>query len=211
MVSLEDLAQSVIEGQENTVKECIEVLLDTGKSPLAIINEGLISGMNIVGGRFREGEMYVPEVLMSAKSMNAGLEMVKPLLADNEFSSKGKILLGTVKGDLHDIGKNLVGMLMESGGFEVINLGVDVPAEKFVQAIKEYNPNVIGMSALLTTTMPEMRATIYLIEEQGLRDKVKIIVGGAPVSHEFAKTIGADGYAPDAAAATDLCKSLLAN
>jgi len=210
MVNIDDLAQSVIEGKETNVKDQVKALLDTGRSPLEIINQGLIAGMNVVGARFKAGDMYVPEVLMSARSMNAGLEIVKPLLADNEFISQGKILLGTVKGDLHDIGKNLVGMLMESGGLEVINLGVDVSAEKFVESIKEYKPNIVGMSALLTTTMAEMKETIELIEEEGLRDTVKIIIGGAPVSHEFAKTIGADGYAPDAASATDLCKSFLA-
>lgn len=209
MANLDQLIQRVIQGREQQVKDSVKELLAAGLNPVDIINEGLIAGMNVVGRRFKEGDMFVPEVLMCARSMSAGLELVRPLIAETDLKSSGKVLLGTVKGDLHDIGKNLVGMMMESGGLEVINLGVDVPAEKFVAAIKEHNPNVLAMSALLTTTMPGMKNTIDLLREEGLRDKVKVIVGGAPVSKEFADNIGADGFAADAASATDLCKALI--
>jgi len=206
-----DLAQSVIEGQRDQVKDQVTSLIAAGNQPLEIVNEGLIAGMNVVGVRFKAGEMYVPEVLMSAKSMSGGLEIVKPLISAADQKSKGKILLGTVKGDLHDIGKNLVGMLIESGGLEVINMGVDVSAEDFLDAIIEHEPDILALSALLTTTMPAMQDIIELLEEEELRDKVKVIIGGAPVSWEYADTIGADGYAPDAGSAVELCKQLLAS
>lgn len=209
MANYGNLSQSVIEGRVDQVKDQVNNFLAAGTSPLEIINEGLIAGMNVVGKRFKAGDMYVPEVLMSARSMAAGLDIVKPLVADSDVKSQGKILLGTVKGDLHDIGKNLVGMMMESGGLEVINLGVDVSADRFIDAIYEHEPDVLAMSALLTTTMPGMKDVIELLEEEGLRDKIKVIIGGAPVSREFAESIGADGYAPDAASATDLCKTLI--
>lgn len=209
MPTLNDLAQSVIDGNVDQVRGQVKSLISSGSDPLEIINQGLIAGMNVVGTRFKAGDMYVPEVLMSARSMNSGLELVKPLISEQDMKSKGKVLLGTVKGDLHDIGKNLVSMMMESGGLEVINLGIDVPPERFVDAVREHNPDIVAMSALLTTTMPGMKETIDLLEEEGLRDKVKVIIGGAPVSREFAKSIGADGYAPDAASATDLCKELM--
>ena len=208
MASFESLSQSVIAGKEAQVKEQTKALIDSGADPLEIINNGLIAGMNVVGARFKNGEMFVPEVLMSAKSMAAGIEMVKPLIADKDMPSKGKVLLGTVKGDLHDIGKNLVGMMLESGGFKVINLGIDIAPEKFVAAVKEHHPEIVAMSALLTTTMLHMKDTIELIKEEGL--KVKCIVGGAPISQDFADEIGADGFAPDAASAVELCSRLLA-
>lgn len=209
MPTLNDLAQSVIDGSVDQVKDQVKSLISSGTDPLEIINQGLIAGMNVVGSRFKAGDMYVPEVLMSARSMSSGLELVKPLIGEQDMKSQGKVLLGTVKGDLHDIGKNLVSMMMESGGLEVINLGIDVAPEKFIEAVKEYTPDIVAMSALLTTTMPGMKETIELLEEEGLRDKVKVIIGGAPVSREFANSIGADGYAPDAASATDLCKELM--
>lgn len=211
MATYADLAQSVIEGQRDQVKDQVTSLIAAGNQPLEIVNEGLIAGMNVVGVRFKAGEMYVPEVLMSAKSMSGGLEIVKPLISAADQKSKGKILLGTVKGDLHDIGKNLVGMLIESGGLEVINMGVDVSAEDFLDAIIEHEPDILALSALLTTTMPAMQDIIELLEEEELRDKVKVIIGGAPVSWEYADTIGADGYAPDAGSAVELCKQLLAS
>jgi 5-methyltetrahydrofolate--homocysteine methyltransferase len=164
--------------------------------------------MNVVGARFKVGDMFVPEVLMSAKSMAAGIEMVKPLIAAEDMPNKGTIVLGTVKGDLHDIGKNLVGMMLESGGFKVHNIGIDIAPEKFVEAIKEYNPQIVAMSALLTTTMPHMKDTIELIKEEGLN--VKCIIGGAPITQDFADKIGADGYSPDAASCVELCTKLLA-
>jgi len=208
MASFESLSQSVIAGKEAQVKEQTKALIDAGTDPLEIINSGLIAGMNVVGARFKNGEMFVPEVLMSAKSMAAGIELVKPLIADKDMPSKGTILIGTVKGDLHDIGKSLVAMMMESGGFKVINLGIDIAPEKFVAAVKEHNPQIVAMSALLTTTMLHMKDTIELIKEEGL--KVKCIVGGAPISQDFADEIGADGFAPDAASAVELCTRLLA-
>ncbi|MCB8815940.1 MULTISPECIES: cobalamin B12-binding domain-containing protein [Desulfosporosinus] len=206
-----DLAKSVIEGQKDQVLSQVKSLIEAGNSPLEIVNEGLIAGMNVVGVRFKAGDMYVPEVLMAAKSMSGGLEIVKPLIAVADQKSQGKILLGTVKGDLHDIGKNLVGMLIESGGLEVINMGVDISAEDFIDAVIEHEPDIVALSALLTTTMPAMQDIIELLEEEELRDKVKVIIGGAPVSQEYADTIGADGYAPDAGSAVELCKRLMAS
>ncbi|MGI6686570.1 MAG: cobalamin B12-binding domain-containing protein [Bacillota bacterium] len=208
MASFETLSQSVIAGKEAQVKEQTKAMIEAGADPLEIINNGLIAGMNVVGTRFKNGEMFVPEVLMSAKSMASGIELVKPLIADKDMPSKGKVLIGTVKGDLHDIGKNLVAMMLESGGFKVINLGIDIAPEKFVAAVKEHNPDIVAMSALLTTTMLHMKDTIELIKEEGL--KVKAIVGGAPISQDFADEIGADGFAPDAASAVELCAKLIA-
>lgn len=209
MISYADLAQSVILGDEDLVKEQVSSLVAAGKSPLEIINEGLIAGMNVVGVRFKAGDMYVPEVLMSARSMATGVEIVKPLIPVGEMKVKIKVLLGTVKGDLHDIGKNLVRIMMESSGLDVIDVGIDISPEAFMDAIKEHNPDILAMSALLTTTMANMKSTIDMLVEVGLRDKVKVIVGGAPVSQEFADTIGADGFAADAASASDLCKELI--
>jgi len=208
VASFEELSKYVIAGNQVKVKEATQALIDGGNAPLDIINSGLIAGMNIVGSRFKNGEMFVPEVLMAAKSMSAGIEIVKPLIAENDMPSIGKVLLGTVKGDLHDIGKNLVGMMLESGGFTVINLGIDIAPEKFVAAVKEHNPQIVAMSALLTTTMLHMKDTIELLKEEGLKD-VKVIIGGAPISQDFADEIGADGFAPDAASAVELCKKLL--
>lgn len=209
MASFEDLSKQVIAGNQVKVKEVTQALIDEGSAPLDIINLGLIAGMNIVGSRFKNGEMFVPEVLMAAKSMSAGIEIVKPLIADKDMPSIGKVLLGTVKGDLHDIGKNLVGMMLESGGFTVINMGIDISPEQFIKAVKEHNPDILAMSALLTTTMLHMKDTIELLKEEGLHNKVKVIVGGAPISQDFADEVGADGFAPDAASAVDLCKKLL--
>jgi len=165
--------------------------------------------MNVVGKRFKAGDMFVPEVLMAAKAMKGGMEIVQPLLVEGEREEAGRVVLGTVAGDLHDIGKNLVGMMMESGGLEVTDLGTDVEADEFVESIREFKPHVLGMSALLTTTMLEMKDVIEVLEEEGLRGDVKVIVGGAPVTKEFADEIGADGWAPDAASAKDLAFELL--
>lgn len=208
MANFENLSQNVIKGMASQVKEQVSAMIDEGIAPLDIINQGLIAGMNVVGTRFKSGEMFVPEVLMAAKSMSEGIELIKPLIADTDMPSIGKVIIGTVKGDLHDIGKNLVAMMLESGGFTVINMGIDISPEKFVAAIKEHNPNILAMSALLTTTMLQMKDTIELLKEEGLRDNVKVIIGGAPISHDFADEIGADGFAPDAASAVDLCKEL---
>ena len=209
MFNFTDISQAVIAGQDARVRELVQDAINNGAEPLAIINEGLIAGMNVVGASFKSGKMFVPEVLMSARSMRAGVELVKPLLAGQDVPSAGKVIIGTVKGDLHDLGKNLVAMMLEGGGFNVVNLGIDLPPEKFVAAVKEHQPQIIGLSALLTTTMLVMKDVIELLKEEGLRDKVKVIVGGAPISYDFASEIGADGFAPDAASAVELCRRLL--
>jgi 5-methyltetrahydrofolate--homocysteine methyltransferase len=204
----ERLSTAVLEGNEERLPKLVQKGLDQGLAPKDILDNGLIVGMNEVGARFKRGDMFVPEVLMSAKSMQAGLSVLRPHLVASGAQLIGTIVIGTVKGDLHDIGKNLVGMMCEGAGFEVIDLGFNVPPEKFVQAIKEHQPNVVGMSALLTTTMRAMGYTIKAIEEAGLRDNVKIMVGGAPVDAEFAERIGADGYGSNAPSASDLAKRL---
>ncbi len=209
MADFEALAEAIIEYDATKAYELTQKLVDEGAKPSEIINKGLIGGMNIVGERFKKGDMYVPEVMMAAKAMHAGMNIVKPLLTEGESSSSGKIVLGTVAGDLHDIGKNLVGMMMESGGMEVVDIGIDVPSEKFAEAVRENKPQVVGMSALLTTTMPAMKDTIEVLKKEGLRDSVKIIIGGAPVTQDYADEIGADGWAPDAASAKDLALKLV--
>ncbi len=209
MADFEGLAEGVIKGEIERVADLTRKAVDEGTDPMDIINKGLMSGMNVVGERFKAGEMFVPEVLMSAKAMTAGMEIVKPLIVGEGLPSKGRVILGTVKGDLHDIGKKLVGMIMESAGIEVIDLGTDVAPEDFAASIKEKEPDVIGMSALLTTTMLSMKDTIEVLEEEGIRDKVKVIVGGAPVTKDFADEIGADGWAPDAVSAKDLVLELM--
>ncbi|MFP3903457.1 MAG: corrinoid protein [Armatimonadota bacterium] len=209
MAELQAMADAVIAGDRDTVADLAQAALDENVDPQTIINEGLIAGMNVVGEKFKNNEFYVPEVLIAARAMHAGMDLVKPLLADSDVSSKGNIIIGTVKGDLHDIGKNLVAMMLEGGGFDVYDLEVDVPPEKFVEAINEYDANVVALSALLTTTMPSMQTTIDAIREAGLADDVAIIIGGAPVTQNYADEIGADGYAPDAASAVDLVNSLL--
>lgn len=209
MEILKEIADSVIAGNRKKVQELVKVALEEGISPERIINEGLLSGMSVIGERFKRNEIFVPEVLVSARAMQAGMDILRPLIANSKEIIKGKIVIGTVKGDLHDIGKNLVSMMLEGAGYQIIDLGIDVPPEKFVEAIKEHNPDIVGMSALLTTTMPQMKVTIDVLKQEGLRDKVKVIVGGAPVTPEFAKEIGADGYAKDASEAVELVNSLM--
>lgn len=209
MATIEDVSKLVIAGKKGKVKALCDHLLKEGVDPLEIINKGLIGGMIEVGVRFKANTMFIPEVLMSAEAMAAGTEVVKPTINAEDLPSIGTVLLGTVKGDLHDIGKNLVGMMLESVGFTVINAGIDIPPETFVEIIKKDHPEVLAMSALLTTTMLHMKDTIELLKEEGLRDDVKVIIGGAPVSQDFADEIGADGFSPDAASAADLCKKLL--
>jgi len=209
VITYEQLNEGVIKGNAKLVVEATKAALASGAEPLEIINRGLVAGITIVGQRFRACEMYIPEVLMSAKAMAAGVDLVKPLLTGKEMLSKGKLLIGTVKGDLHDIGKNLVGLMMESSGYEVVSLGVDISPEKFAEAVREHKPQLLGLSALLTTTMLAMKDTIEGLKEAGLRDSVKVMIGGAPVTADFATEIGADGYAPDAASATELAGKLL--
>jgi len=208
-MSFQELADVVIKGDIQKVKEVTQKLIDGGSEPLAIINEGLIPGINEVGVRFKEGELFVPEMMRAAQAMKGGVELVKPMMAAENIPTAGKVVIGTVKGDLHDIGKNLVIMMLESSGFNVVDLGVDVPVDKFVQAVKDHSPQVVGMSALLTTTMPVMKGVIDALEKENLRGGVKVLIGGAPVSPEYADEIGADGFAPDAVVATDMCKQVL--
>ena len=200
----------MIEGDDGRAAKLTQKAIDAGADPVEIITQGLTGGMSIVGARFKSGEMFVPEVLASARAMSVGMDLVKPLILAGDMPSAGKVVIGTVKGDLHDIGKNLVAMLLESAGFTVINVGTDIEPAVFVQAVKDSEADVLGLSALLTTTMLAMKATIDALAEAGLRDKVKVIVGGAPVTQDFADEIGADGFAYDGGAAIDLCKSLIA-
>jgi len=183
--------------------------LEAGDSPDKILKEGLIKAMDRIGVLFKNNEIYIPEVLIAARAMHAGLGVLKPILAKSNTSAAAKIVIGTVKGDLHDIGKNLVGMMLEGAGFEVIDIGIDAPPEKFIQAAKDHKANVIGMSALLTTTMMQMKGTVEALQAAGLKGKVKTLVGGAPVTDEFARQIGADGYAADAASAVNKVKEVL--
>ena len=200
---------NVIEGNAPATLELVKQALANGLPAEQILNEGLIAAMAHVGKLFEEGEYYVPEMLIAARAMKGGLELLRPALAAAKVQAIGKIVIGTVQGDLHDIGKNLVAMMMEGAGFEVIDLGVDVTPEKFVEAINAHQPQLVGCSALLTTTMPKMKATINAIERAGIRSRVKVLVGGAPVTARYASEIGADAYAPDASAAASIAKSLL--
>lgn len=204
MADFSKIADGVMAGDFSGVARLTEEAIGEGVAPVEIINQGLIKGMNVVGVRFKAGDMFVPEVMMSARAMKEGMELVKPLIAESDLPTAGKVVLGTVAGDLHDIGKNLVGMMMESAGMNVIDLGVDIAVEAFAQAVREHKPEVVALSALLTTTMPTMKETIELLMEEGLKDSVKVIVGGAPVTQDFADEIGADGWASDAASAKDL-------
>lgn len=204
MSILSEISTCVIEGNLNDIQALTQQALDDGVEAKEILDNGLMPGMDHVGVEFKAGNMFVPEVLRSAKSMSSSMELLKPLLAASGVEMVGKIVLGTVKGDLHDIGKNLVAMMCEGAGFEVYDIGKDVAPEDFVAAIKEYNPDIVGMSALLTTTMRTMESTIKALEEAGVRDKVKVMVGGAPVTDEFAQQIGADAYASNAASAAEI-------
>jgi 5-methyltetrahydrofolate--homocysteine methyltransferase len=206
---LEKLSQIVLEGEVEKVQDMVKKAMESGLPAPEILSKGLVVGMNEVGVRFKAGEMFVPEVLMSAEAMHEGLELLHDELAKTESHSLGKILLGTVKGDLHDIGKNLVGMMCEGAGFQVVDIGFNAPPEKFIEAIKEHKPDVVGMSAMLTTTMRAMGHTIKAIEEAGLRESVKVIVGGAPVDAQFGERIGADGYGSNAVSGPEVIKSLL--
>ncbi len=207
---LMQISEAIIEGNVDDIVDLTEEALDGGSSAEEVLNQGLMAGMDHVGVEFKAGNMFVPEVLRSAKAMQAAMDVLRPMLAKAGVKHTGKLLLGTVKGDLHDIGKNLVGMMCEGAGFEVTDLGKDISPEQFVAAIKEQQPDVVGMSALLTTTMRTMGHTIKALEEAGLRDRVKVIVGGAPVTQVFADQIKADGYAPNAAAASELARKLVA-
>jgi 5-methyltetrahydrofolate--homocysteine methyltransferase len=205
---LQEIASNLYDGEDQEVAALVQQALDEGVAPGEILQGGLIAGMDEVGRDFKAGDLFVPEVLVAARAMHAGMNVLRPLLAESDVASAGKYVIGTVKGDLHDIGKNLVRMMLEGAGFETIDLGTDVGPEGFVDAVREHRPSLVGMSALLTTTMVQMKATIEALEEAGLRESVKIMVGGAPVTDAFAKEIGADAYAADAASAVDVARSL---
>jgi 5-methyltetrahydrofolate--homocysteine methyltransferase len=210
MTEIENFHTAISQGKMEEVKKLTQGALDAGEKAENILKDGLLPAMEQIGVKFKNNEIYIPEVLIAARAMHAGMAILKPILSKSSTSVAAKVIVGTVKGDLHDIGKNLVVMLLEGGGFEVVDLGIDVSADKFVEAIRTHQPKVVGLSALLTTTMREMKSTHEAIQEAGLRGKVKTIIGGAPVTERFSKEIGADGYAPDAASAVDLVKSLLA-
>lgn len=207
---LEQLQKDLYDGKVAEVKEATEKALAEGIAPGEILKNGLIAGMDKVGADFKQGTLYIPEVLIAAKSMHAGMDLLKPLLSESDVPSMGVVVIGTVTGDMHDIGKNLVGMMLEGAGFEIVDIGTDTSPEEFVEAVRSEGADILGLSALLTTTMPGMRATIDALAEANLLDKVIVMVGGAPVTEEFAKQVEADGYAPDAASAVDKAKELLA-
>ncbi|HWQ83226.1 MAG TPA: corrinoid protein [Anaerolineales bacterium] len=207
---VQEIYTHVMEGQSEPVKVKVQAALEAGIPAPVILNEGMIAAMAEVGRLFEEGEYFVPEMLIAARAMQAGLALLKPHLADSDVKVAGRVVIGTVKGDLHDIGKNLVAMMLEGAGFEVIDLGADVSPEKFVTAAREHNAQIVAMSALLTTTMPGMKATIEALNSANLRDQVKIMVGGAPITQDYANLIGADGYSPDASRAVAAAKALLA-
>jgi 5-methyltetrahydrofolate--homocysteine methyltransferase len=207
---LNEIKEAVIDGLQKVVPGKVQAALDAGIDPETILNEAMIKGMSEVGQLFEDGEFFVPEMLVAARAMASGMEILKPRLIQEDVKSAGKVIIGTVQGDLHDIGKNLVGMMLEGAAFEVVDLGADVSPEKFVEAVKENGAQIVALSALLTTTMPSMKATIEALETAGLRDKVKVMVGGAPLSDQYAKEIHADGYSPDANRAVALAKSLIA-
>lgn len=207
---LKVIYDAILEGDASAAKQEVTAALEAGMDAGMVLNEGMIKAMAEVGRLFEEGEYFVPEMLISARAMQTGLGVLKPALKKADVQSAGKVVIGTVQGDLHDIGKNLVSMMLEGSGFEIIDLGTDVPAEKFVETVKSQSANLLAMSALLTTTMPRMKDTVAVMEAAGLRGQVKIMVGGAPVTENYAKSIGADGYAADASKAVSLAKSLLA-
>jgi 5-methyltetrahydrofolate--homocysteine methyltransferase len=209
MSQFEQLSAAVIKGDKETAIAETKKAVDAQVNVQDILDNGLIAAMDVVGKQFADGKLFVPQMLRSAKTMQECMNLIKPLFAEGQISSKGKVLIGTVKGDLHDIGKNLVAMMMEGAGFTITDLGVDVPAEKFVQKVQEIEPDLLGMSALLSITMPAMPDTIKALEQAGVRDKVKIMVGGAPVTAKYADEVKADGYAPDAASAVIQAKKLL--
>ena len=207
MADLQALADALIRGDRNTVVDLTQKALDEGVPPKDVLEQGLIAGMSVVGVRFKNNEVYVPEVLIAARAMKGGMEILQPQLIAAGIEPAGTVVLGTVKGDLHDIGKNLVGMMLTGGGLKVVDIGTDVAAEKFIESVKSEGAQVCAMSALLTTTMPQITDVVTAIKEAGV--EVKTIVGGAPVTQSFADEIGADGYAPDAASAVDVVKELI--
>ena len=206
----EQMHDDLYNGLNEEIAEGTNILLERGWAPDRVLNDALVEGMRIVGIDFRDGILFVPEVLMAANAMKAGMAILRPLLAETGAESVGKVVIGTVKGDIHDIGKNLVGMMLEGAGFEVIDLGINNPVEDYLAALEEHKPDILGMSALLTTTMPYMKVVIDTLKEQGMRDDFIVLVGGAPLNEEFGEAVGADAYCRDAAVAVETAKSLVA-
>lgn len=210
MVSMEEISGFLQKGRARNVKQLVEQALEEGIGPAEILNHGLLAGMGVIGEKFKNNEVFVPEVLIAARALNAGLEVLRPKLMESGVEAKGTAVIGTVKGDLHDIGKNIVRIMLEGHGIQVVDLGVDVAAEQFVEAALEHHAQLICCSALLTTTMGEMHRVVELVKERGLQDQIKVMVGGAPVTQSFCDAIGADAYAPDAASGADAAVKLLA-
>lgn len=207
--TIQSIFEAILEGEADQVQTNIRAALDAGIEPNLVLNDGMIAAMREVGARFEAGDFYVPEMLISARAMQGGMALLKPHLQQGDVKSSGKVVIGTVKGDLHDIGKNLVALMLEGAGFEIKDLGTDVAAEDFIAALKAEKADILALSALLTTTMPSIKQTIEMVKAAGLRDQVKIMVGGAPVTDEYARLVGADGYSPDASRAVGLAESLM--
>jgi len=206
---IEQMANSLIAGKQDEVIKLTQDALDQGVDPKTILDNGLLGGMDVVGQRFKAGDMFIPEVLLCARCMHGAMDILKPLLSEADAAGAGTYLIGTVEGDLHDIGKNLVSMMLQGAGFKVVDLGTNITSQQFVEAVKEHNPQVLGLSALLTTTMPKMEETIQALSEAGIRDSVKIMAGGAPVTQDFVDKIGADAYGANAASAVEKAKELV--
>jgi len=211
MKILKEIAANIEKGDSAAVKELIKTALSKKIAAEEILNDGLVRGMDVIGVKFKNNEVFIPEVLIAARAMKAGMDIIRPLLTSETVKPKAKIVVGTVKGDLHDIGIKIVGMMLEREGYEIVDIGIDVPKEKFIKPIKKENPDIIGMSALLTTTMAYMREVVETVEKAKLKQNVKIIIGGAPITQAFADEIKADGFAPEAASAVELVKYLLKN
>ncbi len=207
---VEQMHDDLYDGLQEEIEESVNILLERGWVPYDILTKALVEGMRIVGVDFRDGILFVPEVLLSANAMKAGMTILRPLLAETGAPKVGKMVIGTVKGDIHDIGKNLVSMMMEGAGFEVIDIGINNPVENYLAAIEEHQPDIVGMSALLTTTMPYMKVVIDEMKAKGIRDNYIVLVGGAPLNEEFGEAVGADGYCRDAAVAVEMAKDLIA-
>lgn len=205
----EKMAEALIAGKQDEVKSLTQRALEKGLAAKQILDQGLLAGMDVVGKRFKAGDMYIPEVLLCARCMHGAMDILKPLLSEGDADGAGTYVIGTVEGDLHDIGKNLVSMMLQGAGFKVVDLGTDIPAARFVEAVKQHKPKILGMSALLTTTMPRMEEIIAALKEAGIRDQVKIMAGGAPVTQDFVNSIGADAYGANAASAVEIAKELI--
>ena len=209
MVDVKKITENLIQGNAPQVRKLVQEAIDGGEDTGMILKEGLLAGMSVIGDRFKKNECYIPEVLVAARAMKEGMELLRPLIFEGNIRNAGTVVLGTVTGDLHDIGKNLVGMMLEGAGFDIIDVGIDVPAEKFIETAKEHNAPIIGLSCLLTTTMPALQDVIESVNSSQLNRKVKVMIGGAPITQGYADEIGADGYASDAAYAVDVARELM--